>query len=311
MSEENIEESSSSKTTTVTTPPKYSRYRSVRRAANPATEDPPSFNLEKQDAGPTRSMSRYRRSRTATKTNLLTSNVPVPPVPRIPGASHIQSVNVQPGLADLEHTRVRLGTEIVSNEEHAAVDTIRRKPESEQVRRKEEERQLKLEQDAAVAFQEAAEIQRLQVAEQGATEILVEQKRKDLERLEAELEAAAPTQKISSPRPKLGIFSRMKGLTSNTPPVSSTDRPRTGPSSLTRSRPASNEPSLGNGPPRSLEQYRVTETPQEPQAPEACVNLEGPGRAMEFPTRNEQRGGDAIPRTDAPVSASNAGERVS
>jgi hypothetical protein len=108
--------------------------------------------------------------------------------------------------------------------------------------------------------------------------ILAEQKRKDLERLEAELAAAAappkPPSERSSPTPekagieKLGFLARKRA----------------------KSKPASPRPSA-DSPDKSSRDASRTQSDEQPR------NI-------------LQGGGGAVPGTDAPRSAVNAGERV-
>jgi hypothetical protein len=127
------------------------------------------------------------------------------------------------------------------------------------------------EQEAREKAEEEAELARWQ--EKEAARILAEQKRKDLERLEAELDAAAPiAPKVTSPgREKFSFFSRKRAPTKST----SGSESRSGNNSMSKTR--SNEP-----PPRSSD------------PPKAII----------------EGGGGIVPQTDAPISASNAGERV-
>jgi hypothetical protein len=299
------EKEPNSSTTTTTAPPKYSRYRSVRRAANTDPEPPPPVEVKPNDDGVTRSMSRYRRSRVATKTDHLVGSPPVPVMPQLPRALHAQSVTADSRPVGMGRDVARRVTDPVSSSQRphqGVVDARRpRETESERARRKAKEAQLREEQER-VATQHA-EAQKVREAEEEATRILAEQKRKDLERLEAELEAAAPAQRVTSPREKMKFFSRKRGLTKTTPPptAGSGSESAAGSASLARPRTRSNEPSIGMGPPRSMDQPRMTEQPSIPEE----------SRAPELPKVIEQGGGGIVPQTDAPISASNAGERVS
>ena len=145
--------------------------------------------------------------------------------------------------------------------------------ERERLRRKaqeyrdREEAQRKLEeQEAREKAEEEAELARRK--EDEAARILAEQKRKDLERLEAELDAAAPiAPRVTSPgREKFSFFSRKRAATRSAQPRTSESGSGSWTNSMSRT-----------------------------EAPRAI--LEG--------------GGGIVPQTDAPISASNAGERVS
>ena len=107
------------------------------------------------------------------------------------------------------------------------------------------------------------------MVEKANARLLQEQKRKDLERLEAELDAAAPAVSLPVTTPlkdKFAFFSKKVTATNVSPPRTSGSSGRV---QLARTR--------SNEPPRGI----------------------------------EQGGGGIVPQTDAPISASNAGERVS
>lgn len=151
--------------------------------------------------------------------------------------------------------------------------------------REREEQQRKVEQAKAEQERlrqqrrEEEELQRM--ADEEPEKLLAEQKRKDLERLQAELAAAPPPlMPVASPkREKFGFFSRKRAATRTTPP--NTSGSGSGTNLMSKSR--SNEPP------------RHTEVP----------------RSTDIPRGIEQGGGGIVPQTDAPISASNAGERVS
>jgi multidrug efflux pump subunit AcrA (membrane-fusion protein) len=141
----------------------------------------------------------------------------------------------------------------------------------EQRRRERKERE---EQERIARQQKAeAEAEQARKAEEEAANLLAEQKRKDLERLQAELDAAAlispppPPPPTTSPRDKLRFFGRKRAETKTSPPATA-EREST---SVSLSTTRSNEPPQGI----------------------------------------EQGGGGIVPQIDAPISASNAGERVS
>jgi hypothetical protein len=102
--------------------------------------------------------------------------------------------------------------------------------------------------------------------EEKNAKLLGEQKRKDLERLQAELDAASPAPAlVASPAKEKFGFLRKRAATKASP----------------RSSESSSGPSLSQT------------------------------KSNEPPRRIEQGGGGIVPQTDAPISASNAGERVS
>jgi len=222
-------------------------------------------------------MSRYRRSRVVSKDELAAP----PPVPSVPIPSRTQTTAAQHHPAPRDPTR-RV-TEPVPSVQAPATEREQggrpKETERERLRRKAQEyrdreaAQRKLEeQEAREKAEEDAELARRQ--EKEAARILAEQKRKDLERLEAELDAAAPiAPKVTSPtREKFSFFSRKRAPTKST----SGSESRSGHNSMSKTR--SNEP-----PPRSSD------------PPKAII----------------EGGGGIVPQTDAPISASNAGERVS
>lgn len=115
----------------------------------------------------------------------------------------------------------------------------------------------------------------MQLSDEETERILAEQKRKDLERLEATLDAAA-NDSVKSPPQKFAFFSSKRRATTTTkPPL---------PSVLDNI--ASIQRTIGDGPP-------INDAP--------VIN----------PVGIQQGGGGIVPQTDAPISASNAPERVS
>ncbi|KAH7323977.1 hypothetical protein BKA65DRAFT_511803 [Rhexocercosporidium sp. MPI-PUGE-AT-0058] len=268
--------------------PKYSRYR--RQTLKPEPEPQPvpePVQKPNNDFSRSKSMSRYRRSVVPAKAAQI-ADYSNPPVPALPGA---QNTNGTDG-----RNIARRVTEPVNNsqgEERHGETTGRsqgryRETEEERMRRKvkefreREEQQRKVEQAKAEQERlrqqrrEEEELQRM--AEEEPERLLAEQKRKDLERLQAELDAAPPPLPVASPKKeKFAFFSRKRAVTRTTPPTTS----GSGSGTNTMSKSRSNEP------PRS------TEVP----------------RSTEIPRGIEQGGGGIVPQTDAPISASNAGER--
>jgi hypothetical protein len=164
------------------------------------------------------------------------------------------------------------------------------------VQRKAREARVKEDQyKRAQKGKEAQELQKIESEaetarrlEEEAAQLLAEQKRKDLERLEKELEAAALKREPSPPKEKLGFFSRKRGATMTAPtPSLSTSAPVTSPPLPgNRSASSSSAPTKADG------------------SPARTINSAGKKGI-------EQGGGGIVPQTDAPISASNAGERVS
>jgi len=139
---------------------------------------------------------------------------------------------------------------------------------------------------------------------------LAEQKQKDLERLQRELDAAVPTppaptpthtprlQSLTSPlREKFSFFSRKKDSSKDTPPQT--------PKTLSGSPPAI---VVKNEAPHLVERIRRAEPVKniEPPKEDAAKRSE----KLRRPLQIGQGGGGIVPQTDAPISASNAGERV-
>lgn len=269
-----------------TTPPqKYSRYRSVRNqaeiagAAALAVPSPALNNAQDGDKTTfSRSMSRYRRPQ---KKNGPTTSPPMPNSP-LPRANPVPSP-----------TKPSIGTRRVTDPT--------RTPEREQVpsrhptvagnrpfarqRETEEERQIRKAKEREAEYQrrkqEAQEVTKAESpedqagrAEEEAIRILAEQKRKDLERLEATLEAATKARTVSPEREKFTFFSRKRAATKT-----STTTTETRNTSLT------------------------TTLSKNSASP--------PGQSNEFRAQGKVEVGGIGPGTDAPISASNAGERVS
>lgn len=294
-------------------PQKYSRYRA--RKPEPEKQNQPEIeNKEKQhsDISRTKSMSRYRKRSAVTNPNQTPiTSLPVPEIPRTnaqspigdgfngsvrdstrSGGENMQQRQQQRSLADGTRYSVRAAEPEQSSqrqlEPRPPVDMSRHsqvrphETEDERLRRKVREfQEREMAQRKAIQEQEEqarrtqqqkeeAEAELARLAEGENARKLVEQKRKDLERLQVELDAAKPGSglpAVSSPeREKLGFFSRKKYSTQVTPPTTSGG---SGSALLAKSR--------GNEPQKGI----------------------------------EQGGGGIVPRTDAPISASNAGERVS
>lgn len=193
---------------------------------------------------------------------------PVPSAQRTPGNDRYGGRQAQ-RLRETETERLqRKAREIRDQEEQ------QRRAEREQ-----EEQNRREEQQKADAEAEQARL---------AEEILAEQKRKDLERLEAELDAASPgPARVTSPRQKFGFFTRKCAATKVTPPSTTTSASRSSEEPQTKGQ---GRLSGGNAAPTSESRTRSQDVPS---------------RAI------EQGGGGVVPGTDAPMSAVNAGERVS
>jgi len=266
------------------------RYKSVQQAVGAAAQTSP----EKKD-GPniSRSMSRYRRPRNP-------NPVLSPPLPtgRIP-QSYAQGISTRHGEMVRSVTDPVTGTPNPQKQQlpmrHDTVPTSRaparpRETEAEHAQRKareirEEEEQYR----QAQQEQEAQELRRLEAAAEEVRQVeaekarlLAEQKKKDLERLEAELEAAALTKGNSPGKEKLGFFSRKRAATKTS--TSTKQSPPTPPESRNTS--------------TSISRLHSN------------TSIPGSGKEPQF-RGIEQGGGGVVPGIDAPMSASNAGERVS
>lgn len=269
-------------TATATVPmQKFSRYRSVRHVTKPEPVPQPVVPAQSPNIGVarTKSMSRYRR----------------PALPRIADAENpsVPDLSVAQQTANLSEARrverrVTVPVHATQAAEHPGQDPSRRPRETEDERRQrkwqereDQERRLGQERQSRHQQRDEEERQRLEVEE--AERVLAEQKRKDLERLQAELDAAvSDTRPMPSPKKeKFAFFSRKRAAARASPPTSSSGA--SGQNSMSRTC------SEGSDPPRTVEAHTTVEMP----------------RAI------EPGGGGIVPQTDAPISASNAGERVS
>ncbi|KAH8649627.1 hypothetical protein BGZ60DRAFT_509081 [Tricladium varicosporioides] len=313
---------------------RYSRYRSVRHApAKPMHEEPlprrqdpePEQKPEQNGAVErTKSMSRYRRSRIDTKVEL---SDPAPPMPVMPSRPQAQVSAGQP------RTTTRRVTEPISftQKAHRSQEPERprhppqpssgrpRETENERLRRKVlefrereakkaqlEEEKLRAEEEKRMAQlkkqQAEAEAKQARLKEEETARLLAEQKRKDLERLEKTLEAAAPAiSKVTSPRDKFSFFSRKKANSKTTPPRTPATSNHSGTitSSTTTTR-------ISEQPPTQIQRKieKIIDIPRSDGPPVLARETPGPDAPA-----IEQGGGGIVPQTDAPISASNAGER--
>ena len=264
-----------------TVQPKYTRYRSVRRAA---AEESAAKELAVAEAaardhkadGPVRSMSRYRRPRAVSKSEHKAVAVPtsVPAIPALPAAQSNQVL-------------FRSDTKRAAGPGTAQAQTAQLAPPPS--------RNISEGQWTA-----GREIQDQKVSPQTVEEKLAEQKRKDLERLEATLDAAIQgpaVPRVASPaKEKFGFFSRKRSQAKTAPaaaPIVPALAPVLPALAVTATAPAA---------PSSVSIARSggsNETPRrsnEPPLPRAAAGLVGAA---------------VLPGADAPISAVNAGERVS
>jgi hypothetical protein len=247
--------SQDSEAETATVQPKYTRYRSVRRAAAEESAAKELAALEatsrqQKGDGPVRSMSRYRHPRAASKVEQNVIPVPTTTVPTIPAI---------PALP-------------ISQINQAAPSRVSEPAPMHQV-------------------QTAQKREGSKPVAQTVEEKLAEQKRKDLERLEATLNAAIQgpaVPRIGSPaKDKFGFFSRKKSVKSPPPAASTPPLPAPAAPVPAPSRPRSTSIVRSSG---------SNETPRTSKEPPLPL---GPGGTV------------IVPGTDAPISAVNAGERVS
>lgn len=259
-----------------TVQPKYTRYRSVRRAAaeeSAQKEQVAAFAAarEQKNDAPVRSMSRYRRPRAVSKVEQNAhpaATVPaVPAVPALPPSQLNQAVS---------RSATRRATEPTPGSQAPTSQLLPLRNISEGQwgpgRESEDQRNFA----------------------QKVEEKLAEQKRKDLERLEATLDAAVQgpsVPSVGSPvKEKFNLFSRKRSMHTKTspPPVPTTTVPA--PSVVpTATAPSSSSIARSGG---SNETPRISNEPPLPRPV-------GQGGTM------------IVPGNDAPISAVNAGERVS
>jgi hypothetical protein len=259
----------------------------VRQQAEASKSPPPIPEQKRQDAPVSRSMSRYRRPK---KNDQATSPQSLPPGPSIARVPDLTSPTrrVTEPVPSLQRTQ--------RNDRYGGVQVQVRETEIERLQRKareicdqqEQQRRTEKEQEERKRREEQqkAEVE----AEQArlAKEMLAEQKRKDLERLEAELDAASPAlARVRSPREKFGFFTRKRAATKVTPPSTT--------ASVSRS----------SGEPQTKSQGPLSGGNAAPISDARKISQDAPPRAI------EQGGGGVVPGIDAPMSAVNAGERVS
>jgi hypothetical protein len=271
-------------------PPKYSRYRSVRQAT--ASKSPPRSSPAKppevQNEAIQRSRSRYRRPRVASPPARDVTSMPTIPH-HLPTLQSLQGTNealppncaqelrtICPVAGSRENLQKRVYREPSGSDLRVRGRTEHREDRSQTVKGA-QVRSLK------GAGEPVKEANGLPTEEDEVARLLAEQKRKDLQRLEMELAAAAARPSTSPERSspptnkaveKLSLFTRKRAESKAAPSKSS--------SSFTAS-----EAVLGS---KSQEPPKV--------------------KADEQPRNIIQGGGGVVPGTDAPKSAVNAGERV-
>lgn len=239
------------------------------------------------------SRSRYKRSKNATKVDVLDGSRD-DTAPQISGQEQTQSQNEQDVSSNNQprekkpiaryHKRPR--EQRVENvaPQVPQVDTARIAEENRRVQEKER----------------AAEAQRKEDEVKAAEQILAEQKRQDLKRLEAELEAASPSDQTTSPREKFGFLSRKFGTTKTLPTRQFQPPEVPAPQPIVRAR-------------TQRITKKIISAPQVVDAGASTEPVKNVVRKEEVPVKEApspvKQGG--LPQMDAPVSAINAGERVS
>lgn len=286
--------------------PKFSRYRSVRRAINARRADAAAANAipeadeeelspdvvnvdDSEEEGMSQSRARYKRTKNVVnlqdtdglKFGKETGSA-VPEQSR--GGDEVENASAKQKQPSVRyHGRSKgKGTEDV----RLKVGSTKPTEEDRRVREK----------------QQAIEVRKQEQEAQDVEQILAEQKRQDLKRLEAELAAAAPVEQPTNTREKLGFLSRKFGTTKTLPrrqfqaaedPVPAIARART--QKVTKKI---------IGAPLALDTLKDV-------GPEQQVSGREESPVKDDATAIKQGGGGIVPQTDAPVSAPNAGERVS
>jgi len=255
-------------------------------------------------------MSRYRRPQTRVG-NPLSAAPPLPIIPPSPntaqklaatGARDVTRKVTEPTPSSPRSPRqIQSGItqrRVGHGQPETGNERARRRADELDGREQEQRRFIQEQKERERIAQEkraAAEAERARLADVENARLLAEQKRKDLERLQAELDAATTSgphaQSTTSPKDKFGFFSRRRNTKTNPPeernlsPAKSIDAPTTS-SGRTRSPTKSHDApiNLGNAIARA---------------------------SNDLPPSIQQGGGGIVPGTDAPISAVNAGERVS
>jgi hypothetical protein len=300
--------------------PKFSRYRSVRRALNarlstasPANALPESneeeieesLDLDVQDSeGMSQSRSRYKRSKNATNVDGVGGSQGEAAL-QLSGQEHLHNQDGHEGQVDSDQREpkrpiARYHGRSRAKEVEKVSARVNQTGATEEENRRVQEKQR------------AVEAQRKETEARDAEQILAEQKRQDLKRLEAALEAAAPGEQVTSPREKFGFLSRKFGTTKTLPSrqFHAPDQPVP---PIARARTQKVTKKIISAP-QVLESTEVPELPRQVPRKEESPVKEIPLEklpAKETPIAIKQGGGGIVPQTDVPVSASNAGERVS
>lgn len=195
--------------------PKYSRYRSVRQAAatqtSPSSSSPEQKEEKPQNVALKKSMSRYRRPKAASPAQAGSQDAPpTPAVPHLyspstqsPGTENFpesEGVNAQSTMAYTAGTRRRVDGRGSPNHGHHATEGARQYPNLRDRSTKREETVRQVIPPEYKGGPQRSEEEEAQI-------LLEEQKRKDLERLDAELTAAAAAKPPAAAPLSAGILS--------------------------------------------------------------------------------------------------------
>ncbi|KAJ8061782.1 hypothetical protein OCU04_009578 [Sclerotinia nivalis] len=268
---------------------KYSRYRSIRALPSNTDLSTPKQDVQQNQTtsiSRTKSMSRYRRPKLALKSE---DSPPVPSLPESHGPSRSPNPTARIPMTRRTSDPVDSATGLPSNYAQTRRPIPKRSQthlgatgESQDYNERQESYELNYNSDNGINQHKILSPSQspppvslpVQLSDAETGKILAEQKRKDLERLEATLDAAA-NESVKSPPQKFGFFSsKRRATTTTTKPIP--------PAAL--SNVASIQRAIADGPPRI-------------DAP--VIN----------PVGIQQGGGGVVPQTDAPISASNAPER--
>ncbi|CAD6452578.1 17b521a2-a0ea-422a-b777-40f82330a15a [Sclerotinia trifoliorum] len=269
---------------------KYSRYRSVRALPSNTDLNTPNQDVQQNQStslSRTKSMSRYRRPKLAPKSE---DSPSVPTVPESHGPPTSPNSTARVLTTRRTSDPVDSATGLPSNYAHTRRPIPKRSQthlgatgESQDYNERQESYELNYSSDNGIDQHKILSPSHspppvslpVQLSDEETEKILAEQKRKDLARLEATLDAAA-NDSVKSPPQKFGFFSsKRRATTTTTNPI---------PAAPLLSNVASIQRAIADGPPRI-------------EAP--VIN----------PVGIQQGGGGVVPQTDAPISASNASER--
>ncbi|KAM3068947.1 hypothetical protein ACMFMG_004123 [Clarireedia jacksonii] len=287
---------------------KFTRYRSVRVAPAKSESPPANQHVEPTTSmSRTKSMSRYRRPKLVAKPE---DSPPMPSLPQSHGAATDYPSSAATPIsrtrrasnpdsaavrlpADYAQTRrpipMRSQTTVAEGYQSQSGE-IQDYNGTRQSNSPQEQDQPRPDQHRVLTAHSPPPISLpIKLSDEDAERLLAEQKRKDLERLEATLNAAA-ADASKNPPSKFGFFSKRRGTTSKTTP----------PTSLSNESAALR--AINDGPPRNDGPPKSNGLPVQDGPPK----IDAPVLA---PVGIQQGGGGIVPQTDAPISASNMLER--